>query len=376
MGRTLPFCACALRLSHPYLSLAVSQIKVDIDNRTIIRVMTVVVAFWLGISAVYQIRGALVWLIIAFFLALALNPPVSYLAAKIPGGSRALATGVAYIVVVAVLGLFVTSTVPPLVNETRNLVQTLPAKVQNLRQSSEDGLVADLINRYNLEDEAQELATNLTRRLGDLGGPIVTGIGKVTSSIIAFITILVLTFLMLVEGPQWLELFWRYHPKKRRDHHQALAKRMYHVVTGYVNGQLLIAAIGGLSSLVMLVIVGLPNAIALAGVVALTALLPLIGATLGAVIVVIVALFQSVTQAVLMAVFFLIYQQIENNVIQPYVQSRALDISPLLVLVAVLLGIQLGGLLGGFLAIPIAACLKILIVDYIDQRGSSVETQR
>lgn len=353
-----------------------SQVKVDIDNRTIIRIMTVVAAFWLGISAVYQIRGALVWLVIAFFLALALNPPVSYLAAKIPGGSRALATGVAYIVVLAVLGLFVTSTVPPLVSETRNLVQTLPVKVQNLRQSSQDGLVADLITRYDLEDEAQELATNLTRRLGDIGGPIVTGIGKVTSSIIAFVTILVLTFLMLVEGPQWLELFWRYHPKKRREHHQALAKRMYHVVTGYVNGQLLIAAIGGLSSLVMLVIVGLPNAIALAGVVALTALLPLIGATLGAVIVVIVALFQSVTQAVLMAVFFLIYQQIENNVIQPYVQSRALDISPLLVLVAVLLGIQLGGLLGGFLAIPIAACLKILIVDYIDQRGGAADSPR
>lgn len=350
-----------------------SQIKLDIDKSTIVRVMAVAVAFWLGIHAVYQIRGVLVWLVISFFLAMALNPPVSYLAAKIPGGSRALATGVAYIIVLTALGLFFSSTIPPLISETRNLVQTLPEKVQNLRQSSQDGLVADTIARYNLEDEAQELATNLTTRLGDIGGPIVTGIGKVTNSIIAFITILVLTFLMLVEGPQWLELFWRYHPKKRRLQHQALAQRMYHVVTGYVNGQLLIASIAGLSSLVMLVIVGLPNPIALAGVVALTALLPLIGATLGAVIVVLVALFQSLTQAVLMAVFFIIYQQIENNVIQPYVQSRALDISPLLVLVAVLLGIQLGGLLGGFLAIPIAACLKILILHYIEQRGGDFE---
>jgi predicted PurR-regulated permease PerM len=144
---------------------------------------------------------------------------------------------------------------------------------------------------------------------------------------------------------------------------------MYNIVTGYVNGQLLIASIAGLSSLVMMVIIGLPNPIALAGVVALTALLPLIGATLGAVLVVIVALFQSLTQAILMLVFFIIYQQIENNAIQPYVQSRALDISPLLVLVAVIVGIQLGGLVGGFLAIPIAACVKILALDYVQQRN-------
>lgn len=345
------------------------QVRVDVDNRTIVRVMSVVVAFWLSLQAIYQIRGALVWLLISFFLAMALNPPVNLLASKIPGGSRALATGVAYIVVLAVLGVFISSTVPPLIDETKNLVQTLPAKVQSLRESNQDGVIADLINRYHLEDEAQELAGNFTNRLGDVGGPIVTGIGKVTSSIVAFITILVLTFLMLVEGPQWLELFWRYHPKNRRAHHQNLARRMYRVVTGYVNGQLLIAAIGGLSSLVMLVIVGLPNPIALAGVVALTALLPLIGATLGAIIVVIVALFQSLTQALLMAAFFIVYQQIENNVIQPYVQSRTLDISPLLVLVAVLVGIQLGGLLGGFLAIPTAACLKILTFDYIEHRN-------
>lgn len=70
-----------------------------------------------------------------------------------------------------------------------------------------------------------------------------------------------------------------------------------------------------------------------------------------------------------MAAFFIVYQQIENNVIQPYVQSRTLDISPLLVLVAVLVGIQLGGLLGGFLAIPTAACLKILAFDYIEHRN-------
>lgn len=344
-------------------------VKVDIDNQTILRIIAVVTAAWVALNAIYMVRGALMWLLISFFLTLALNPPVSWLAARIPGNSRALATGVAYIVVLSIIGLLVQATFPPLLSETRKLAQTLPDKVEQLSTSSQEGWVADFIEQYQLEEESQELATNLTSQLGDVGGPIVTGLGRVTSSLVAFVTILVVTFLMLVEGPQWKELFWRHHPKARREHHQHLARRMYNVVTGYINGQLVIAAIAGLSSLVMMVIIGLPNPIALAGVVALTALLPLIGATLGAVLVVVVALFQSVTAALLMLLFFVIYQQIENNAIQPYVQAKALDISPLMVIVAVVIGIQLGGLVGGFMAIPVAACLKILLIDYVDQRN-------
>lgn len=350
------------------------KLTLDIENRTVIRVMAVAVAFWLGLSFLYQIRGALTLLVISFFLAMALNPSVSFLSAKVPGGSRSLATGIAYVLVLGILGLFAYSTFPPLVSETTKLVQTIPNRIEELQQSSKDGFLADLIERYDLEDEAQELASNITKQLGDAGGPIVTGIGKVTSSLVAFVTILVMTFLMLVEGPQWLELFWSYHPKAKREHHKKLAQRMYNVVTGYVNGQLLVAAISGLVSLVMLVIVGIPNAIALAGMVALTALIPLIGATLGAVIVVLFALFQSLPQALIMLAFFIIYQQIENNIIAPYIQSRALEVSPLLVFVAVIVGIHFGGLLGGFLAIPVAGSLRILALDYAENRRQTSTT--
>jgi len=348
-----------------------SVTKIDVETRTLIRVMAVAVAFWLGLAAVYRLRLVLSILLISFFLSLALNPPVSYLAKKIPGGGRALATGIAYVVVLSILGLFVSNTVPPLVRETRNLVQTLPQKVQEINDSSRGGAVADFIERYALEDEAEELASNAAARIGDVGGPVLSGVSRITTSIVSFVTVLVLTFLMLIEGPQWMKIFWSYVPKSRRKHHQALAIRMYNVVTGYVNGQLLIASIAGLTSLVAMVVVGIPNAIALAGVVALTGLIPLIGATLGAVIIVAVALFQSLGQAVFMLIFFIVYQQVENNAIQPYVQSKALEISPLLVLVAVIIGVSLGGLLGGFLAIPVAACARILLLDYIEQRNQA-----
>ena len=185
---------------------------------------------------------------------------------------------------------------------------------------------------------------------------------------VAFITVLVLTFLMLVEGPQWLELAYKYVPEEQRRHTKYLARKIYGVVIGYVNGQLLIAFIAGMASLVAMVFLDIPNPIALAGLVTLTGLIPLIGATLGAVIVTVVALFQSLKQAIFILLFFIVYQQIENNAIQPYVQSKNLEISPLLVLVAVLAGVSMGGLIGGFLAIPIAASLRILALDYVKNR--------
>lgn len=343
--------------------------KLDVENRTIIRVMAVAIGFWLGLVALYQLRTVIAMLIVAFFLALALNQPVNYLAKRIPGGSRGLATGLAYVIVLSLLGLFIASTAPPLIRETRDFVQTIPQKVEDLKDSSQNGVIAEFITRYDLQDEAEQLTKNVTGRLSDASGPVLSGIGKITSSLVAFITILVLTFFMLVEGPQWNKLFWSYIPKTRRAHHQALAERMYNVITGYVNGQLLIASIAGLTSLVAMVIVGVPNAIPLAGIVAMTGLLPLIGASLGAVIVVLVALAHSLTQAIFIALFFIVYQQLENNTIQPYVQSRALEISPLLVLVAVIVGVSVGGLVGGFLAIPVAACIRIWLLDYIAQRN-------
>jgi len=350
------------------------RIKIDIETHTIIRVIGAIVIFWIGIQAILQIRFALVLLLISFFLALALNPPVSYLASKIPGGSRGAATAISYLAVLGIVGIFLYSAVPPLVSSTRDLINTVPQQVQDFQSGSNNGFIARQIEKYHLEDEAQQLASNLTDKLGDIQGPIISGIGRVTTTVAAFITVLVLTFFMLVEGPQWLELFWAYHPAKHREHNKELAKRMYGVVTGYVNGQLLIASIAGLASLVMMVIVGVPNALALAGIVMLTGLIPLIGASLGAIIIVLASLFKSLAAGIIMLIFFLVYQQIENNSIQPYVQSRTLEISPLLVLVAVIIGIQFGGLLGGFLAIPTAACLRILVLDAIKQRNAKTNT--
>ncbi len=203
---------------------------------------------------------------------------------------------------------------------------------------------------------------------------------RIGSTIISIITVLVLTFMMLIEGPVWLKKFWAAQPAAKRERGKRLAYRMYRVVTGYVNGQFLVAIIAGGFALVALLIASTLydvsiNAIALAGIIALTGLIPMIGATIGAAVVVVVCLFTSVPLALTMAVFFLIYQQVENITIQPYIQSRQNELTPLLVFVAALVGVGFGGLLGGFVAIPAASCLKILIEDYFARKKNAVEAR-
>ena len=175
---------------------------------------------------------------------------------------------------------------------------------------------------------------------------------------------------MLVEGPKWIEKFWNVHPKTHRAHRQHIAKKMYSVVVGYVNGQLLVAFIASMSALVMMTVlklfgINIPFIIPLAAIVGLFGLIPLIGATIGSILVVVVALFESIAAAVIMAIFFLVYQQVENNAIQPIIQAKSVELSPLVILISAILGVTVAGLLGAIFAIPIAAWIRILALDYI-----------
>lgn len=162
-------------------------------------------------------------------------------------------------------------------------------------------------------------------------------------------------------------------PPGKREHRRKLARKMYRVVVSYVNGQAIIAALGGTFAAVALYIFSQifnapVNAIALGGIVGLFALLPLIGTTIGAVIVVLASLLVSAPLAIAAAIYFIVYQQIENVTIQPYIQSKSNNLTPLTVFASALLGVGFGGLLGAIIAIPTAGCIKILVEDHYADR--------
>lgn len=348
--------------------------EVTVSNRTVVRLIMLIVATIFAIRFAISVASVLVLIGISFFLALALNPAVSWIVRKLHLKSRAIATGIAYMVVIFVLGSLISYVVPTLVRQTVEFISDIPSTIDSLQ--TDDTPIARLVQNYDLGEQLEGFKSNLEDRIEDIKEPLIANAGRVGSALVSIITVLVLTFMMLVEGPVWIKRYWRLQPKGRREHHQMLAEKMYRVVTGYVNGQLLLALIAATFALVVLIIASTLlnvsiNALALAGILVFTGLIPMIGNTIGGTLVVIACLFVSMPLAVIMAIFFVLYQQIENVSLQPYIQAKYNELTPLLVFVAALIGITYAGFLGALIAIPVAGCVKILFLDYLERKQTT-----
>lgn len=333
-----------------------------ITNRTIFRILAMISAFLILALLVHRAERPLIWLASAFFLALALNPGVEWLARFMPRRSRGLASGVVFAVAIFLIVFTALTLVPSLISQTQSLVRDIPGLLEAIRSSNSP--VGQIIDRYNLLPQIMNFEQQLSHQLSGVGGSIFNVARSFFSSVVALLTTLVLTFFMLVEGPDWAKVFWASQPEGKRQHRRQLADKMYLAMTGYVTGNLLTSLIAAIVSAVVMAIVGLPFAIPLGILVGVFDLIPLVGATLGSVVVILIALFHSLTAGVVMLVFFVLYQQLENHVLQPLVYSRTVKMSPLAVLISGIIGATLGGLVGALVAIPIAASLQILIKDY------------
>lgn len=351
------------------------RVKISIEAKTIVRVIAIVFLAIICVGLLKLIASALVLIFFAFFLALALNPAVSWIARKLKSGSRVRATGIAYLIVLTLLITFIVLVTPPLVRQTVDFIKDVPETIQEF--TADDSALSKFIERNNLEGQVDNFTEGFNNRFKDIGKPILSTAGALATAVISTITVLVLTFMMLIEGPTWFDRLMAIQPKEKRGARRALARKMYKVVTNYVNGQVIVSFIAGTFALVGLIIASnifnvTINAVALSVIVMLFGLLPLIGATIGAVIVVLACLLVSLPLAITMAIYFIVYQQIENLTIQPYIQSKTNALTPLIVFVAALTGAHLGGILGAFVAIPVAGCIKVLIEDYYQKRLQKV----
>lgn len=343
------------------------EVVVSIDSRSVIRVILLVVGAVALITFIKNISQILILIFISFFLALALNPAVFWISDKLKSKSRVRATGAAYVLVITFLVGFFALVFPPLVKQTVDFIKEVPGTIQEVKR--EGSAFNQFIQKNQLDDEVDQFSSDFGERFKGLGKPALATAGAIGSAVVGLITVLVLTFMMLVEGPMWLRRIFDAVPVSKRKHREDLANRMYKVVVGFVNGQAIVAIIGGTFAAIALFILGqifnAPiNAIALGGIIALFALLPLIGTIIGSIIAVLACLLVSAPLAIAAAVYFIIYQQIENVTIQPYIQARSNGLTPLTVLLSALVGVGLGGILGALIAIPAAGCVKILLEDY------------
>jgi predicted PurR-regulated permease PerM len=337
----------------------------DVPSRTILKILTLTAGFIGLLMLGYLARHELIWIGTAFFLAIALNPTVERLSRWMPRRNRLLGIVAVFVIVFALLSVVIVSFVPPLIQQSDQLSHNLPQYTDDLVNGH--GFVSDQIRQYNLVDRVRDSQSQILSYASSAGSQFFGVIQGIFSSVIAGITILGLTFFMLLEGPSWMAAAWRAVPSKRRKHTQKLVTQMYNAVTGYVNGNLFTSLIAATATAIALAIVGVPYAIPLGIFVGIMDLLPLVGATIGALVVILVALFTSGTAAIVMIIFFVLYQQIENHALQPIVYGRTVQISPLLVLIAVLIGAAVMGLVGAIIAIPFFASLQILVKDYAER---------
>jgi predicted PurR-regulated permease PerM len=331
--------------------------------RTIVRIVLIVVAVALALYLLYLLRRPITWLVIALFLAVALAGPVNFLARRMRRGFAIAITYALLILSPVLLGLLI---VPPIVTEAAGLADSAPQYVADARSYVQDNpTLRRLEEDYSILERLQEQARELPARIGDAAtalGDI--GLGLV-NSVFAAVTILVLSVFMVSNGRAWITRLLSLQPRERAERMERTLDRMGQAVGNYVAGALAQAFVCGITTFIVLTILGVPFAAPLAVLSALFDLIPLVGATIAAVVVGVVTLFSDFpTATIVWAIWAIIYQQIENTVIQPQIQKRAVDIHPFAVLVSVLFGSTLFGIGGALLAIPVAASIQIAITEW------------
>jgi predicted PurR-regulated permease PerM len=344
-------------------------------TRTVVRTVVIVVVAALTLYLIYLLRTPLTWLIIAGFIALATSGPVNYFSRWM---KRGLAIALVYFLLLLVPVLLGALIIPPMVTQIEELADNVPQYVDDLQEFvNENETLANLNEDYDITGKLQDLADDLPSRIGDAAGVLRDiGVG-VVNSIFAGVTILILSIFMVGAGPRWRERIIEAQPRERAARMRRAFDHIASAVGNYVGGALIQATIAGVSAFIVLEILGAPFAAPLALVVAAFDLIPVVGASIAAFLVAIVMIFVNFPVGLIVWVIYaIVYQQVENYVIQPQIQRRAVAVEPFVVLVAVLFGSTLFGVLGAILAIPAAASIQIAVREWLAYRREAAAAEQ
>ena len=331
--------------------------------RVILRTVLVIVGVVLALYLIYRVRKPLSWIFIAGFLAIALAGPINFLGRFMRKG---FAVALVYVLLILIPVVIAALLVPPIVEQVNLLIQNVPQYAADLSDFVQrNDRLRSLEENYNITAELQKQAATLPARAGDAAS-ILSNIGLgVVNSVFAGVTILILSVFMVGSGRTWLDWLARRQGPEHGEWMDRLFNRIGRAVGNYVAGALGQALIAGVLAWIVLLILGVPYAGSLAVIIFLLDLVPLVGATLGAIIVGIITLFNDFPRdTIAWIIWSVVYQQVENSVIQPRIQARALEVHPFVVLVSVLFGSTLFGIVGALIAIPVAAAIQISITEY------------
>jgi predicted PurR-regulated permease PerM len=335
--------------------------------RQIMRVVVTVTLSGVALYIIYIVREPLGWLFLAMFMAVAASGPVNIVSRRLPRGAAIAIVYLGIVLTPVAIGAIL---LPPAVEQTVKLVDNLPKYARDLNEEfDKNPKLRDLDQKYDITGKLEKQAEKLVNKLGEAAGALASIGAGLVSSIFALVTILVLSLFMVGRGQRWRDAFIARRPPAEAARLKRVTDDMAAAVGNYVGGALAQAVVAGFAAFLMLVILGVPSPLALALIIALLDLIPLVGATLGAVIVGVVTAFHDFpTVTIIWTIFAIAYQQFENYVVQPRIQSRAVQLDPFLVVIAAIFGGTLLGVIGALLAIPFAAAVQIAVKEWMDYR--------
>ena len=356
------------------------KVKIEIDTKTLIRFWLVIFGFIIFAGLIWVAKDVLIMIIIAAFLALALNDPVARITKILPGSNknRVAATAVAYLTIVLILGALISLLTPIIADQVKHFSKDLPQIVKNY--TGEESGIRKFIIENHLEGMISQAVDSITRSINSsvskLGDFFFGSIASIVGWLISLFMILAMAFLMLVEGPDLIDKIFKvfYTDKTLEKDHRRILSRMYGTVSGYVSSIVTICSIsatcGSIATAILALIFGLPIALVppIAVLLFIFGMIPMVGATIAGLLSAVILGLNAPTAGLFFLIYFLIYQQVENNVISPMIQARNNQLSALIIFMALTIGVYAFGLLGALLAMPLAACIKILVQEQLKSR--------
>jgi predicted PurR-regulated permease PerM len=332
----------------------------------VLTVLGIALAVTIVLWVIWATRGVVGWIVIALFLAMALDPAVEFFVRR--GLGRPYAALLVFVLAVLAIGGLFYLLVPPLVDQITEFIEAIPGIIQDLTAGR--GPLGFLEREYHIVERTREAIERAgVQGVFGLANPALSIAQSVVTAVVGLVTIAFMTLFMLIDGRRLVRVLLDQLPERVRPRWERAGLGVYRTVGGYVTGNITISIIAGVLAWAALQGLGVPYAVSLGVVVALFDLIPLAGATISGIIVVLVALAtEGWVVALIFGIYFLVYQQLENHILQPIIYRRTVAMSPVVVLIAVLIGADLAGVIGALIAIPIAGSLQVIATEVLAAR--------
>lgn len=340
--------------------MASRGIPSQVSVKTAFTVTVTVLAVAAGAWALWRATVALLVIAAALLVAVALNRTVEWLQRR--GLSRGLGIAAAMLAVVAVFVGIGFVVVPPVVSQIGVLVNDWPRIVSTIERSTPYQLASRHLDLQAILQRAEAVAPQAL-------GTVVTVLKGSVTALVAFVTILFVTLFMLTSGRPLVWALLAQARPERRPRYAEILRKVYHALGRYVAGHVFIVALQAVVTSSFLAIVGVPFFLPLGLVSALASLIPFAGViAMGVLLSVIAWATNGLGSGIATVVYYVAYQQFESHLLYPLVYRRAVEVNPLVTIVAVLVLADLGGLAGAILAVPLAAVGHIVLREVFATR--------